>query len=121
MKIQRNCKVCETPFLAIKETQQFCERRCFKRDYYLRTRRKMLEELANPTFPKKKCDFCLETSVLDFDPIKFPKLFNNFKCLFCNVSNILVWTHSNNPNSHQIISENISSVRIEGSFQIIFE
>ena len=120
MKLQRNCKVCNKSFTAIKETQRFCRRRCFKRDYYLRIRKRILEELANPVFPEKKCAFCLQVSVLDFDPIKFPKLFNNFSCPNCNVPNTVVWTFSHRSNSYQIISEIMSSIQIEGSFEISF-
>lgn len=126
MKLKQTCKVCETSFVAIKATQKFCSRKCFKRDYYLRIKRRQQEELANPVFPKKICTFCLNTTVLNFDPIKSPQLFNDFRCPNCNVSNRMVWANSDQLDSKQIISNLIQmnqSVEIrtqsEGTFHKI--
>lgn len=94
MRIQRNCKVCHTPFTAIKETQIFCRRACFKRDYYLRKKAETSKDAANPKFPLYSCGLCETKTQLDFDPIKHLLLFENYKCPNCNVRKRDLWQHN---------------------------
>jgi hypothetical protein len=103
MKINRTCKICGKGFVAIKITQFFCCRKCFKRDYYFRIRTKSQEEKQNPHFPTKECCFCLKTSRLSFDPKEHFQLYNAWGCPYCGATNKLIWEYQENPNSHQII------------------
>lgn len=104
MRIRRLCKVCGEPFWAIKSTQFFGSRKCFKKSYYERTQNKLQDEERNPHYPIKKCVFCGESAMLSFDPLKNPELFNTWECPHCKVTNILIWKYQNKPNSHQTIS-----------------
>lgn len=113
MRIQKECKVCKNTFSAIKVTQKFCCRRCFKRDYYLRIKQKEKEEEKNPSYPDKRCQFCNNMTKLTFDPIKFPKMLSLFRCPDCHVDNTLVWANSSSPNSRQIISSLILTRKTE--------
>lgn len=115
MRIKRKCKICGKDFVAIKVTQFFCSRKCFKKDYYLRTKSRLSEQEHNPSYPTKKCCFCSEVSKLTFDPIKFPKLFDDWGCPFCGTTNKLVWENFDNPNSRQIISQIIVSFKYSSS------
>jgi len=109
-------------FSTIKTTQRFCCRKCFKKDYYIRIKRKLKEEKENPVFPKKICSFCSKITTLVFDPIKFPKLFDSFECPYCMVTNTMIWANSENPNSRQVILEFISSSAQENTFHsVVFE
>ena len=103
MEIRRSCKTCKTSFSAIKTTQLFCSRRCFKRDYYVRTRIRIKEAALNPVFPKIKCGFCNTLISLNFDPLKSPGLFDSWECPNCGVSNQMIWRHQNQPNSYQVV------------------
>lgn len=105
MRLQRNCKVCDKKFTAIKTTQYFCSRRCFKRDYYLRNKAKMAAETANPKFPIRTCAYCKLPTELDFDPIRLPERFDIWQCLHCGLSNDVLWRYIDNPASYQIIKE----------------
>ena len=109
MKIQKLCKTCEESFIAIKTTQEFCCRKCFKKNYYLCTKKRLLEEQRNPVYPKKTCSFCYKETILNFDPVKSPHLFSSFKCPFCNVTNKMIWNNLYEPHSRQIIFDLISS------------
>jgi hypothetical protein len=104
MRINRTCKICGDPYKAIKVTQFFCSRKCFKRDYYLRTKSRIQEREQHPTYPIKKCGYCLVSSMLNFDPLDSPDMFNAWGCPACGATNKLVWEHQNSPNSYQIIS-----------------
>lgn len=112
MKFQRNCKVCETPFTAIKVTQYFCTRKCFKRDYYLRNKDKMQAAHALPTFPTKSCAFCQTMQMIPYDPIKYPQRFSTWECTSCGVTNLLLWKYQDNPRSYQIIENLLRSVQV---------
>ena len=105
MRLQRMCKICGKAFSAIKVTQFFCCRKCFKRDYYLRTKTNAQEEKQRPHYPTKKCAYCEERSTLDFDPMKNVKMFDAWACPHCGTTNKLLWEHQNNPNSYQIITQ----------------
>ena len=112
MRIKRTCKICGDEFSAIKTTQFFCSRKCFKRDYYLRTKSKIVDTQLNPTYPIKKCSFCFESARLNFDPMRTPELFNAWGCPHCGATNQLIWEHQNNPNSYQIISKLLISMQL---------
>lgn len=115
MKIKRTCKICGDPFMAIKVTQFFCRRKCFKRDYYLRTKNRLQDKQLNPVFPGKECNFCLKKSSLGFDPLEFPKRFDSWGCPYCGATNSLIWEHQSNPNSYQIISQALLSIQMLSS------
>lgn len=83
MQIARNCKVCNKKFTAIKSTQWFCQRKCFKRDYYLRKKEELAEDVRRPKYPSMNCAVCHIKSELDFDPVKNPKKFEEHKCPHC--------------------------------------
>jgi len=112
MRINRSCKICGKDFIAIKVTQFFDCRRCFKKDFYLRTKAKIIEKKnSQDNYPIKKCEFCLESSRLNFDPVENPDRFNGWACAKCGVTNRLVWENQNKPNSHQIISNLLITIR----------
>lgn len=103
MKIKRICKVCGTPFIAIKTNQFFCSRNCFKRDYYVKNKIRVQNGLKNQKFPSKHCNFCDTTTQLDFDPIKYPDLLTAWKCPKCSVNNKILWKYEDHHNSHRAI------------------
>lgn len=111
MRINRTCKICGGDFSAIKVTQFFCSRKCFKRDYYLRTRANQQDEEHHPNYPTKKCAYCEESSQLNFDPIKNKEKFNAWSCPHCGVTNRLLWDHRDAPNSYQIISSIMITIK----------
>lgn len=103
MKLACVCETCGNPFVAIKSTQRFCQRKCFKRAYYLKQKKRAQEQAKNPQFPTKVCPICNHKEILKFDPIKFPKLFESFACPNCHVTNELIWDNIHKPNSKQKI------------------
>lgn len=121
MQINRTCKVCPNKFSAIKVTQFFCSRKCFKKDYYLRTKSKIEDRIQNPTYPIKQCSFCETSSQLSFDPVESPQLFNAWGCPHCGATNRLVWQYGEKANSYQMLksilitfhSNSVNSERIE--------
>lgn len=113
MKITRKCKTCGDDFSAIKATQFFCSRKCFKKDYYIRTKANIENTENNPHFPIKKCDFCEERSQLTFDPMKNRERYSAWRCPHCGVTNKLIWEYANNINSYSIISKIIISIKLE--------
>jgi endogenous inhibitor of DNA gyrase (YacG/DUF329 family) len=117
MKINRTCKICGKQFQAIKTTQFFCSRKCFKRDYYARTKIKLQDSKQKPNFPIKICNFCEESSRLSFDPVISAHLYNAWACPKCGATNRLIWEHMHKPNSHQIISKILIS--FSSSFQVM--
>lgn len=121
MRISRTCKICGDSFSAIKVTQFFCSRKCFKRDYYVRTKSKIQDTAQNPTYPTKGCAFCQVKSKLNFDPLDNPQLFNAWACPSCGATNQLVWEHQDNPNSYQIISSILLQMATESSKPVQLE
>lgn len=83
MKIKRNCETCGVEFWAIKTTQLYESRRCFKKAYYIRQKALMAEEIRLPKYPLYNCGICQHQSALDFDPVKYPKKFEAHKCPHC--------------------------------------
>jgi len=113
MKINRTCKVCGNEFIAIKTTQFFCRRKCFKRDFYLRKKAEIQDEDQHPSFPIKKCSYCEERSQLTFDPMKDRDKFDSWSCPHCGVTNKLIWEYQNNSNSYQIIGQLIATIKAQ--------
>ncbi len=113
MEIKRNCKICGSDFSAIKTTQFFCSRKCFKRDYYVRTKVEIINEKQNPNYPIKYCSFCGESSKLDFDPLVDPHLYKAWGCPSCGATNRLILEYQDKPNSKQIIQQFLSSLEIQ--------
>ncbi|MCR4261035.1 MAG: hypothetical protein NUV96_01720 [Candidatus Colwellbacteria bacterium] len=111
MRINRTCKICGKNYQAIKGTQFFCSRKCFKKDYYLRTKAKLQDQEQYPTYPTKRCAFCDVSTTLKFDPLEQPQLFDTWMCPECGVPNMLVWKYQNSPSSHQMISEVLSEMK----------
>jgi hypothetical protein len=112
MKFKRICKICGNEFTAIKSTQFFCKRKCFKKSYYLKLKDRIQDMQYNPAYPLKECGFCLKTSRLPFDPIKKPKLYDSWGCPYCGATNELVWKNQDTPNSYQVISEILISIQM---------
>jgi hypothetical protein len=94
MKIGRACKTCEVFFQAIKETQFFCSRKCFRKDYYARKR---IENKRERPFPDYGCENCGRRSPLSFDPLKSPLLFEAYECPFCGETRQERWKARNIP------------------------
>ena len=94
MRIKRNCKVCGTEFIAIKSTQLFESRKCFKKDYYLRKKAELAVENASPKYPSYYCNICNFKIDLTFDPVKNSDLFENHKCPNCNFTRKHAWQHN---------------------------
>lgn len=112
MRMQRRCKICGKEFTAIKTTQFFCCRRCFKKAFYQKTKEHIQEERARgPIYPMKECSFCLKTSKLNFDPVENPKLFDDWECPHCRVTNKLIWENHDNSDSYQVIKEILVSTQ----------
>lgn len=120
MRIQRICVVCQKPFIAIKETQIYDSRKCFKKAYYRKNKAKLQYEEDHPSYPQKQCAFCNMISTLQFDPIKYPDLFNKLECPFCHVTNETVWQYQYNRDSHQVISNLLGSVEVSPSRVITY-
>ena len=112
MKLQRTCKICLDPFTAIKVTQYFCKRKCFKRDYYLRNKERLAVEHYLPTFPVRTCALCGNSQMIPYDPIKQSSRFNSWECTDCGVTNALLWKHQDSPRSYQTISAILKSVQV---------
>ncbi len=83
MRIPRKCKVCETPFVAIKSTQYYCKRACFKHDFYKRTKEK--EDALKNKRPDYNCPVCTNAIPVTFDPVKYPERFDKMACPFCGI------------------------------------
>ena len=83
MHIKKVCKVCSTPFIAKRENQRFCKRRCFRIDYSRRTR----EANSIKKFPSYICPACGHKHELDYSPAKEQKRWEAFICTKCKISN----------------------------------
>ena len=96
MKIERKCKICEKKFVAIKHTQYFCCRKCFKKDYYQRTKERLA--ILSKKHPSYNCPVCANGTELPFDPTKNSGDFNALVCPFCGIPKSVVsyfWTNAN--------------------------
>lgn len=80
MKIARICAGCESPFLAQKDKQLYCSRKCFKKEYY---RKLKIDTIVS--FPVYKCPNCYNPVQMTFDPTKNEVLWKYFKCPKCTV------------------------------------
>lgn len=110
MKVQRVCKICGRTFFAIKTTQFFCSRKCFKKDYYIKV--KINKQKQSRIFPEKKCPYCEETSKLTFDPVSKPELFQEWACPKCGVPNRLIWKYNGVQSSKAAIKSIIEDNKI---------
>jgi len=78
MHLERVCKHCCGKFLAKKDKQWHCSRRCFKQHYYALKRLALLN-----SFPFYKCPKCERVTKLGFDPSKKIEHWVNFRCPWC--------------------------------------
>lgn len=83
MHIEKICKVCGIPFIARRENQQFCRRKCFRIDYSRRTR----ENNAIRRFPTYRCPNCGHMHILAYSPAKEQKRWEEFSCEGCEITN----------------------------------
>lgn len=85
MRIKKKCRVCDTPFVAIKTNQYFCSRKCFKKDYNARKREeRRVDRETNPArFGYYNCTFCGEKTILPFSPKRYKAQFETYKCPVC--------------------------------------
>jgi len=113
MQLSRRCKSCKEWFKAIKTTQLFCCRKCFKKDYYYRLRQKQAIERSSPSFPDKYCQVCSTKMILQFDPIKAPHLYDELECPKCHTTNTMVWHNSDYKDSQQRILQLVSANLVE--------
>lgn len=90
MEIKKACKTCGKEFTAIKSTQYFCSRKCFRKDYHHRKREEA--QKMPPKFPAYSCPNCDRRSLLDFDPAKNMARFDAHKCPYCEYTPRSVWT-----------------------------
>jgi hypothetical protein len=67
-----------------------------------------MDMLTNPTYPKRICAYCTKLAKMNFDPIKFPNLFNDYRCPSCHATNTMIWQNSDLSNSHQVIANLLS-------------
>lgn len=88
MRVKRNCKTCGAEFWAVKSNQFFCQRRCFKKDFYQRNKEKV--KAAAKALPKYKCPVCHKISDLPFSPLKNEHLFNEWVCPFCGIPHMVI-------------------------------
>lgn len=109
MRIKRKCKNCGQAFMAIKTTQKFCSRKCFKKNYYFLMKKKREYAKAHPVYPVKHCDFCKNVIKLDFDPIKYPRRYDKLECPKCHVTNEMIWQNAYKSNSKQVILDSVKT------------
>lgn len=99
--------MCNKDFTAIKTTQLYCSRKCFKKAYYLRKKQEAIEEEARlPKTPEYNCPFCHELYRLSFNPITDPLLYAVHQCPECGVTKQMLWDFRYNS---QAISALVSS------------
>lgn len=87
MRIDKKCKVCGTPFTAIKTNQYFCSRKCFKKDYNIRKREeRRVDRETNPArFGWLVCSHCGLKSPLPYSPKRYKVKFESYACPGCGV------------------------------------
>lgn len=81
------CKTCNEKFLPKSERNQYCSRKCFKKDYYHKKKAEELNNKKNPTFTCPNCD---QHITLSFDPVKDAFKWLHYKCNGCNTLMISV-------------------------------
>ena len=92
MRVRKRCETCGRPFLAIKDAQRWCQRRCFKRAYYIRVKSRNAE-LAK-RLPGFACPLCHSLSQIPFDPLKNGTAFDSFICPYCGIPNKVMLAHN---------------------------
>lgn len=93
MRIDRECKKCSKPFTAIKATQFFCSRKCFKQDYALRKRAEKVLDNARVKQYDYSCGICQRRTEMGFNPLKEQHKFAQFICPFCGIPRSIIWQH----------------------------
>jgi len=85
MRIQRNCKVCGTEFTTVNTSKVFCHRKCFKKDYYKRTKKR--EDKIKKRLPDYVCGVCGNKSKLptNLSTRDGERQFSSFICPFCGI------------------------------------
>lgn len=80
MRIERTCLSCKKKFIAQKEKQYYCCKKCFKREYH---KRKRLEK-KNEDYPVYVCKECGKSIELAFNPLEDFLSWSTFKCPYCH-------------------------------------
>jgi hypothetical protein len=78
MKLKRICRCCKKEFIAQKIKQWYCSRKCFKQDYFKRSKDKP------GNYPTFMCEDCGRETILRIDPVKDEFFWTDFKCPHCN-------------------------------------
>jgi len=100
MEIRKQCKTCGKEFTAIKTTQLFCCRKCFRKDYNDRKREEFLNrQMKHPAY---SCQECGRRCLLDFDPSKNTKMFDKFECPYCGYSPRKGWESRNSAKGRSV-------------------
>lgn len=79
--VKIRCGNCHQYFLPKSAKNIFCNRKCFKQNYYRRIKEADLKRAK--TFPIFKCPICLNFIELSFDPILFDNMWLDFRCPIC--------------------------------------
>ena len=111
MRVKKTCPVCGIEFFATNKNQRYDKRKCFKVVYNQKIREERRKERLNPTRALRTCEFCGLSYHIPFDPVKQHKLFDEFCCVHCGVSNDMIWRNMNDPNSHQTIFQAVVQMR----------
>ena len=77
---KKPCQMCGEIFLPKRSNNTYCQRRCFKLANY-----RLHREDNKNKFPVFNCPTCHFVINLDFNPIKKPQAWLQFKCPNCNV------------------------------------
>ena len=84
---KRICPTCGKEFVARKDINIFCQRKCFKKAYAAKMKEKAAKENK---FPIYKCPKCKRITQLTFDPAKKFSPWLAFKCELCGILMISV-------------------------------
>lgn len=95
MKIPKICsnQRCRNPFIAIKATQQWCSRSCFKKSYYLRQKAELEKEERRTKRYQFNCEICGNSSDIGGNVIKSPQLLTRHICPWCGIPRQALWEH----------------------------
>lgn len=79
---KKKCKTCKKFFWPKSSLNIFCCRKHFKQNYYLKERKKKLNDLS---FPSYNCSNCGQQGILNFDPLKNQNEWLTFSCPGCKL------------------------------------
>lgn len=88
MRIAKACKTCGEDYTAIKATQLFCSRKCFRKDYNMRP---VKDNEPNLKYPAYACPHCNRRSLLNFNPAKHMARFDAYECPYCGGTPRQTW------------------------------